>query len=107
MAELEATGPLFFAGALGSNLEFNAAGVSKGRALAELSAKLGLRAEEVMAFGDADNDLEMLSWAGYSFAMANGNDAVKEAARYQAPANDEAGVGQMVERYVLGQAPNA
>ena len=103
MAELEATGPLFFAGALGSNLEFNAAGVSKGRALAELSAKLGLRAEEVMAFGDADNDLEMLSWAGYSFAMANGNDAVKEAARYQAPANDEAGVGQMVERYVLNR----
>lgn len=104
MADLEATGPLFFAGALGSNLEFNAAGVSKGKALVDLCASLGYTPGEVMAFGDADNDLEMLSWAGWSFAMENGSDAVKEAANYLAPANSEAGVGQMVERYVLNRA---
>lgn len=103
MADLEATGPLFFAGALGSNLEFNAAGVSKGKALAGLCARLGYAPSQVMAFGDADNDLEMLSWAGWSFAMENGSDAVKAAASYLAPPNGQAGVGQMVERYVLGK----
>ena len=104
MSDLEATGPLFFAGALGSNLEFNADGVSKGKALADLCTHLGYSCDEVMAFGDADNDLEMLSWAGWSFAMENGSDAVKEAATYLAPPNSAAGVGQMVERYVLGRS---
>ena len=103
MADLEATGPLFFAGALGSNLEFNAAGVSKGKALADLCTRLGYAPSQVMAFGDADNDLEMLSWAEWSFAMENGSDAVKAAASYLAPPNSQAGVGQMVERYVLGK----
>ena len=75
--------------------------MSKGAALQALCAKLDLGPGEVMAFGDAGNDLEMLSWAGWSFAMENGTDEAKAAARYLAPANVDAGVGRMVEKYVL------
>lgn len=102
MAELKATGPFGDAGGIATNLEITADGVNKGVALAALSARLGLEPGQVMAFGDADNDVEMLSWAGASFAMGNGTAAAKAAARYRAPANSEAGVGRIVERYVLG-----
>ncbi len=97
------TGPLEIASAFAENMEFAAGGVSKGAALQALAADLGFTADEVMAFGDAGNDLEMLSWSHWSFAMANGTPAAKSAARYQAPANIEAGVGQMVEQYVLSE----
>lgn len=96
-----ATGPVAVANSFAQNLEIAAGGVNKGTALESLAAHLGLGPEQVMAFGDAGNDLEMLSWASWSFAMANGTDEAKASARYEAPANTAAGVGQMVERYVL------
>lgn len=101
LEEAAATGPVSVANSFAQNLEIAAGGVNKGTALEALAAHLELRPEQVMAFGDAGNDLEMLSWAGWSFAMANGTDEAKNAARYEAPANTAAGVGQMVERYVL------
>lgn len=102
-AAVRATGAVELANSFGDNLEFAVGGASKGRALRALAHHLGLTAEAVMAFGDAGNDLEMLSWAGWSFAMENGTAEAKAAARYQAPANMEAGVGQMVEKYILEQ----
>lgn len=98
-----ATGPLEVANAFAQNMELAAGGVCKGAALQALAAQLGLKPEEVMAFGDAGNDLEMLSWAGWSFAMENGSAEAKAAAKYRAAANTEAGVGQAVEQYVLNQ----
>ena len=102
-AIVQATGPVEISNALERNMEFNFGGASKGEALAVLAARLGLAPEEVMAFGDANNDLTMLSWAGWSFAMANAMAGVKAVAKYQTASNHEAGVGQAVERYVLGQ----
>lgn len=103
--QIAATGPLAFTGALGTNMELNAPDVHKGRALAALARELSLAPEQVMAFGDADNDLEMLRYAHWSFAMANGTPEAKAAARYQAADNASGGVGQAVERYVLGGVP--
>ena len=68
-----------------------------------LCGKLGIDASEVMAFGDADNDLGMLSWAGWSFAMGNGTDKAKAAAKYVTGTNSDSGVAQGVERYALEQ----
>lgn len=99
--QLRATGPFEDAGGIATNLEITASGVNKGVALARLSRRLGLEPGQVMAFGDADNDVEMLAWAGMSFAMENGAEAAKAAARYLAPANSRAGVGMIVEEYVL------
>jgi hypothetical protein len=99
--ELLSTGPLEVTGALQTNLELTARGVNKGRALAALADKLGLDASQVMAFGDADNDLEMLAWAGWSFAMENGTDQAKAAAKFITERNSEGGVGIAVEKYCV------
>ncbi len=99
-AGLQEISPMELAQATELNLEFTAPGVNKGAALKSLADSLGLVPDEVMAFGDAGNDIEMLRWAGWSFAMANGTPAAKAAARYIAPSNDEGGVGLTVERYV-------
>lgn len=102
-AAVEALGPVVLTQALQHNMEFNAVGASKGAALQVLAERLGLKADEVMAFGDAANDLEMLSWAGWSFAMENGTDGAKAAARYLTGRNSDSGVAQAVEKYVLGK----
>lgn len=102
-ALVQATGPVEISNALERNMEFNFGGASKGDALAFLAAHLGLLAEEVMAFGDANNDLTMLSWAGWSFAMENAMESVRAVARYHTASNHEAGVGRAVEKYILGQ----
>ncbi len=102
-ADIAATGPLAFTGALGTNMELNAPGVHKGRALAALAQRLGLSPRQVMAFGDADNDLEMLDYAYWSFAMENASAEAKAAARFQTGRNDVGGVGMAVEEYVLGR----
>ena len=94
-------GPLTAVTAFPGNLELNAPGVNKGAAVQGLCARRGWSAEQVMAFGDAGNDLELLSWAGWSFAMANATDQAKAAARYVTGSNTEAGVAMAVERYFL------
>ena len=82
-------------------MELTAPGVNKGSAVQALCARLGLAPEQVMAFGDAGNDLELLRWAGWSFAMGNASDEAKAAARYVTGSNTEAGVAMAVERYFL------
>lgn len=77
-------------------VEISAKGVTKARALASLAAELGVAAEDVVAFGDMPNDLEMLSWAGTSYAMANAHPSVRAAAALVAPGNDEDGVARIL-----------
>ena len=86
-----------FSGA-GGLAEISAVGVTKAAALAEWSGELGIIADEVWAFGDMPNDLPMLTCAGRSFAVANAHDEVLAAATDHAPANDEDGVAQVLER---------
>lgn len=83
-------------------VEVMAEGVSKATGLAQVCARLGIDRSEVIAFGDALNDLEMLQWAGRGVAMANAIDVVKEAADEIAPANDEDGVAQVIEEMLAG-----
>ena len=100
-AKAEAWGPLSVTSSFENNMEFIAHGVNKGAAAQVLCARLGWTAEQVMAFGDAGNDLELLSWARWSFAMANGSPEARVAARYHTASNTEAGVARGVERYFL------
>lgn len=73
----------------------------KGNAIRGMCARLGISTDEVMAFGDAQNDCPMLEAAGLSFAVANGDDECKASAKEIAPSNGEDGVAQMIEKYVL------
>ena len=103
MERAAACGALEMVTSFAENLEFTAVGVNKGTAVQALSARLGLGPEQVMAFGDAGNDLEMLAWAGWSFAMANASVEAKKAARYETGSNAEGGVGMAVERWLLAE----
>ncbi len=91
---------------LPGNIEINLKGVNKGYALKNLCKKLNITAEEVMVFGDADNDLEMLEWAKWSFAMENANEKAMKRARYITGSNTEDGVAQAVNKYIFNVASN-
>ena len=85
------------------NIEIMPENAGKGTALAYLAQHLGLEREQVMAMGDAENDLSMLEYAYHSVAMANGSDAVKAACRYQTTSNDDCGVAAMIDRVLEAQ----
>lgn len=89
---------LTYSDASASLLEMSAAGVSKGSGLAALCAARGIGPAETVAFGDMPNDLSMLTWAGRSFAMANGHAEVIAAADELAPPNEQDGVAVVLER---------
>lgn len=59
-------------------IDFIAPNANKGTALANLAAHLGIEPEECMAFGDQYNDVEMLKFAGCSYAMSDGAPGIKE-----------------------------
>lgn len=84
-----------------NNIEVNELQANKGAALKQLCESLQIPREEVMAFGDNGNDLEMLEYAGLSFAPANGTDEAKAAATAVTAANDEDGVAIAIEQYAL------
>lgn len=89
-------------GALHNNIEVNAAGVDKGNALLWLAQYLGIAPEETLAFGDGNNDLALLEKAGTGVAMKNGIEEIKRAAdETTEKTNDEEGVAQFIETYVL------
>lgn len=75
-------------------------GVHKGAGLQTLLDSFAISQNDSLAFGDGDNDVEMLALVGHSYAMANGSARVKACARYQAPANSEQGVFEVIERYL-------
>ncbi|WP_028660148.1 HAD family hydrolase [Nocardioides insulae] len=80
----------------GTLLEISAADVTKASTLAVVCERLGVRAEEVLAFGDMPNDLPMLTWAGTSYAMANAHPSVLACAQHVAPSHEEDGVAQVL-----------
>lgn len=72
----------------------------KGYALEELMQSFGISSNEVMVFGDYNNDLEMLELSNFSFAMANAHPNVKKAAKFETSSNDEFGVERILEQLV-------
>lgn len=92
---------LVMTSAVRGELAATAVGADKGTALSGLCGVLGITADEAMSFGDAENDCPMLEFAGLSFAMENGNEVCKSAAKAVAPSNAVDGVAQMIEKYAL------
>ncbi|MFE9404471.1 Cof-type HAD-IIB family hydrolase [Streptomyces sp. NPDC006530] len=79
-------------------LEISGAGVSKASTLALCCAERGIAPAEVVAFGDMPNDMEMLSWAGTSYAMGNAHPDVLATASGRTVANNEDGVAVVIEQ---------
>ena len=74
---------------------------SKGSALKVLLKEMGISASQAMAIGDGENDIEMLELAGLGVAMGNANAHIKSVANVTTKTNDEDGVAEAVEKYVL------
>jgi hydroxymethylpyrimidine pyrophosphatase-like HAD family hydrolase len=81
-----------------SMLTLTAAGADKGAALALASTAMGIAPAEVIAFGDAEADLEMFRVAGASVAMGQASDHVKSFATAVTLSNDDDGVAVAIER---------
>lgn len=88
-------------------VDIMSADANKGAALGSLQRELGVTPEQTVVFGDYLNDLEMLTGAPNSFAMANAHPDVIEAARFVAPANREHGVVRVIERLLEASEPAA
>jgi len=77
-------------------LELSAAGVTKAATLAILCAERGIAAEDVAGFGDMPNDLDLLTWVGRPYVMANAHTALAVLRAPVAGSNADSGVGRTI-----------
>ena len=88
---------LFIAKSLPFFLELASPDVSKGSGMAFLAEHSGFDARHTVAFGDGENDLELLDWAGYAVAVENAHDAVKARSDWICPGPRDEGVAAVIE----------
>ena len=76
-------------------------GIDKAESIGKLIDILGIKRQEIIACGDGYNDVSMLKFAGLGVAMANASEDIRQLADVVTLSNDNDGVGQIVEDYVL------
>lgn len=107
MAELETVLKEKYAGSLNIFrsepffLELMPKGIDKASVLKNFLPFLGITREEVICCGDGYNDKTMIEFAGLGVAMANARTEVLEVADYITASNDEDGVAEVIEKYIL------
>lgn len=77
-------------------LEFMNSKASKGAALETLAERIGVGRDEIIAFGDSYNDIDMIEYASLGIAMENSPPEVKKVADLLAPPGDEDGVAKVL-----------
>ena len=80
-------------------LEFMDGGVSKGSALFEVTDYLDISIDNIMAFGDGQNDISMIETAGIGIAMDNATDEVRAVADSITLSNNDDGVAVFLEEF--------
>src|SRR5205085_5365308 len=93
-------GRLYISKSLPYFLEFASPRVTKAEGLQFLAEHLGFERSEAVAFGDGENDVELLEWAGYGVAVANAHRRVLDVADLVCPPVDEEGVAQVIEAFL-------
>lgn len=78
-------------------------GISKATSLKDIAEIYGIDISETLAFGDSDNDLQLIKEAGVGVAMENATANVLEVADYVTKNNNEDGIADYLERFVLNQ----
>lgn len=81
-------------------LEFASPDVTKASGIAFVAQHLGFSQERTVGFGDGENDLPLLEWAGYAVAVANADDRVLAEADFVCPSVNEEGAAQVIEAYL-------
>ena len=96
------SGRLFVTRSLPHYVEIGGLEGTKASALAFLCGRWGIDPGRVIAFGDADNDIDMLRFAGHGVAVGGMTEEVREAADAVAPTVNEDGVASYVEKLLGG-----
>jgi hydroxymethylpyrimidine pyrophosphatase-like HAD family hydrolase len=81
-------------------LELASPEVTKASGLAFVAEHLGVSPARTVAFGDGENDFELLEWASYGVAVANAHERVLAVADYVSPPVDEEGVAAVLEAFL-------
>ncbi|MUU79748.1 HAD family hydrolase [Winogradskyella endarachnes] len=87
-------------------VDISEAKTNKGYAITLIQKHYGISPEETMAFGDYNNDLELLKCAKYSYAMANAHSNVKAIANFETLSNDNFGVEMVLEKLISERSYN-
>lgn len=82
-----------------NRIDVTRAGTTKGRRLIEWAATRGVAPEEILAFGDNQNDLSMLTAVGIGVAMGNAEETVKSAAAMVVGDNDSDAIAETIMRF--------
>jgi Cof subfamily protein (haloacid dehalogenase superfamily) len=90
-------GRLYISKSLPYFLEFASPAVTKASGIEFVAEHVGFARERTVAFGDGENDVELLEWAGYAVAVANADERVLALADFVCPPVDEEGVAQVIE----------
>ena len=93
-------GRLYISKSLPQFLELASPDVTKASGLDFLAPRLGFSPARTVAFGDGENDVELLQWAGYAIAVANAHEDVLERADLVVPSVQEEGVATLLEAYL-------
>ncbi|WP_330948536.1 Cof-type HAD-IIB family hydrolase [Virgibacillus sp. MG-45] len=75
-------------------------GMNKAVGLKKVAHYYNIPQERIIAFGDEDNDLEMIDYAGVGVAMGNAIDELKKVAKHVTNTNEQDGIGQFLEEYL-------
>ncbi len=81
-------------------LELGHPAVSKATGIAFVAQRLGLERERVVAFGDGENDVELLAWAGFGVAVELAHPRLLEVADWVCPGPENEGVARVIEAYL-------
>ncbi|MDC3418518.1 Cof-type HAD-IIB family hydrolase [Aquibacillus salsiterrae] len=84
-----------------TNIEVNAVGINKARAIEKVCARLGITMDQVMAMGDSLNDIKMIEEVGLGVAMGNAQDEVKAVCDWVTKHHDDDGVAYAINKLVL------
>ena len=93
-------GRLYISKSLPYFLEFASPDVTKAAGLDFVAAHVGFSQAQTVAFGDGENDIELVEWAAYGVAVANAHEQVKEVADFVCPSVDDEGVAQVLEAFL-------
>lgn len=80
--------------------EYTAKGVDKAKALDSVLIPMGYKKEEMMAFGDAQNDKTMIEYVGLGIAMANASDELKGVADEITDSNNDDGIAKAIMKHI-------
>lgn len=77
--------------------------IEKAASLKKLMDRFGIDSAELIACGDGMNDITMIDYAGLGVAMENAQDALRSRADYITDTNDNDGVAEVIEKFILAE----